>query len=558
MRQEVAAHGLELVVFPELAICGYPPKDLLLQHGFVESCEAAVESLAHNLRGVRGSDGKGVCVVVGTPRRVPGGTANSLAVIQTDGGGVSFYDKRLLPTYDVFDEDRYFVPGEVAGVVEVGGKRVGLAICEDLWRGEDAGFASRYSVAGAADPILDVQSGLAAMGVNMVVSPSASPFVVGKGGIHSAIVARHAQRLGVPVMSVNQSGGNDELVFDGHAFCYNGSGQLVAGGALFGETTTVVTLGASPLPGNISVREGGEDGDVQDLFDALVTGIRDYLRKCGFHRAILGLSGGIDSALTASLAVAAVGAKNVRGLAMPSKYSSDHSVADALELAQRLGMACDVTSIQEAVDAAGRLADGVFASMGERGLGVVLPDLAEENVQSRVRGLLLMAASNRTGSIVLTTGNKSELAVGYCTLYGDMNGGLAVLSDVSKQWVYRLSRFINARHQRLGFSQPPIPQRTIDKAPSAELRPDQKDQDSLPPYAQLDALIEGYVERRESLEEVLAAAAKAGGPSPEEVRRVVRLIDLAEYKRKQAATGLKVTSIAFGSGRRWPIAWQRD
>ena len=540
----------DLVVFPELAVCGYPPKDLLLQSGFVERCERAVAGMGARLP-------TGVTVLVGTPRRVGGGgVANSLAVVGSGGGGggggggqVRYYDKRLLPTYDVFDEDRYFTPGEKGVVVNIGGVRVGVAVCEDLWRGEDAGFAARY--AGGVDPMAE----LARMGIDVIISPSASPFVLGKGHRHRDIVAGHARRWGVPVMSVNQSGANDELVFDGHAFCYDAAGKLAMDGALFGEAMSLVELGGGEGgvrvvgASNVSLERGARSGE-RDLFDALVVGIRDYLRKCGFKKVLIGLSGGIDSALTCALAVAAVGREAVMGLAMPSKYSSGHSVEDALELARRVQIRCEVAGIETTVAAAAGMGDAVFEVLGERRLGERLPDIAEENLQSRVRGMLLMTVSNRTGAMVLTTGNKSEMAVGYCTLYGDMNGGLAVLSDVSKQWVYRLSSYINTEFEACGFSGPPIPERTMTKAPSAELRPDQKDQDSLPPYDVLDEIIAGYVERRLSVKEI----GEASGIDLSTVSRIVRMIDLAEYKRKQAAIGLKVTSVAFGSGRRWPIA----
>jgi NH3-dependent NAD+ synthetase len=378
--------------------------------------------------------------------------------------------------------------------------------------------------------------------------------VLGKAGRHRDIVRGHAAKHGVTVASVNQLGGNDELVFDGHAFAYSASGDLIANTIPFdlvaGERDLVAITDHPP-----TLKAPSRPLEL-DLYDALVTGIRDYLAKTGFRGAIIGLSGGIDSALTAVLADAAMrqlpGATGVLGVAMPSRYSSDHSVHDALELAANLGIPCHVTPIQESVEASRVLADGLFDAMGEPRLGLTLPDLAEENLQSRLRGTLLMTLSNRTGRIVLTTGNKSEMAVGYCTLYGDMNGGLAVLADVTKMWVYRLSRWINANHAMLGFRTPPIPQRTIDKAPSAELRPDQKDQDSLPPYDVLDAVIEQYVEQRREPAEIIAA-----GFDEATVRRVVRLIDLSEYKRRQAAIGLKVTSVAFGTGRRFPIAWRR-
>jgi NAD+ synthase (glutamine-hydrolysing) len=533
--RQAAGKGAQIVVFPELALCGYPPRDLLLQSGFVEKCEAAAQTLL----GL--STELGILIVAGTPRRIaPHAIANSLAVAQPGATDVIYYDKRLLPTYDVFDEDRYFVNGSDAVIVTFKGVRIGLTICEDLWRGEDAGFASRYQ--GVSDPVAE----LVARGVDLIVSPSASPFVLGKNGKHRAIVAGHARSRGVCVASVNQLGGNDDLVFDGHAFCYDASGELCCDGPLFVGDITYVTFPSSAKV-TLTPRE-----PAADLFAALCLGVTDYLRKCGFSKAVLGLSGGIDSALTAAIACAAIGPENVTGIMMPSKYSSEHSVSDARQLAANLGMRSEVLPIAGCVQTASDAVNNIFRTLAQPALGATLPDITEENLQSRLRGTLLMAVSNRTGAIVLTTGNKSEMAVGYCTLYGDMNGGLAVLSDVNKQWVYTLSRWLNDNYVQAGFAAPPIPVSSIEKPPSAELRPDQTDQDSLPPYEVLDALIEGYVEEHRSPQELVDSGFDAAL-----VKRITRMIDLAEYKRKQAAVGLKVTAVAFGPGRRWPIAWRR-
>ncbi len=527
--------GAELVVCPELALCGYPPKDLLLQEGFIGAGVEAAREIGEKHTG-------GITAVFGAalPRdrsRPRGPIANSLLAYR-DGKLLAWYDKRLLPTYDVFDEDRYFEPGDAAAVVEVAGTRVGLAICEDLWRGDDAGFSSRY--AGAPDPVGE----LVAQGAKVIVAPSASPFVLGKTDKHRAIVRGHARAHGVHVASLNQLGGNDELVFDGHAIAYDPSGRLIAHGELFRGELTVVDLG-----GARGLDEPEAEAEAL-LFDALVLGIRDYLGKTGFRSAILGLSGGIDSALTAVLGVAALGREHVRGVAMPGEYSSGHSREDAVELAERLGIACPVVPIDGAMRGFRGMLDPAFRALSLAPLGASLPDLAEENLQSRIRGTILMAMSNRSGAMVLTTGNKSELAVGYCTLYGDMNGGLAVLSDVSKQWVYRLSRWINTNHASRGFSRAPIPERSLTKAPSAELRPNQTDQDSLPPYEVLDEIIERYVEGRQAP----ATIVRESGHDAATVARCVRMIDLSEYKRRQAAIGLKVTSVAFGTGRRFPVA----
>lgn len=541
----------DVVVLPELCISGYPPKDLLLERGFVEACHAA----AHQLGEQRS---RGITVVFGCPLPAPGGGCTNSLLVYRDGARLARYDKRLLPTYDVFDEDRYFTPGGNAAVIESQGRTLGLTICEDLWRGEDAGFASRY--AGSPDPVAEAVGA----GANILLSPSASPFVLGKGRKHRDILAAHAKKHAIPVLSVNQLGGNDELVFDGHAYAFGPDGSLACETPRFsgdpltieldaqGTITPVIsTVGATP-PGasrRAPLRDG-EPADDAPLFHALVLGVRDYLSKTGFRSALIGLSGGIDSALTATIAVAALGPANVLGIAMPSRYSSSHSVEDAQDLARRLGIRCVLAPIAPGVTGSASTADAAFHQLGEACLGAALPDIAEENLQSRVRGTLLMTISNRTGAIVLTTGNKSELAVGYCTLYGDMNGGLAVLSDVTKQWVYRLSRWINANAAAIGFAGPPIPNRTIDKPPSAELRPNQTDQDSLPPYDVLDEIIQRRVNARQSPAEIVAAT----GFEPSLVARITRLISLAEYKRKQAAIGLKVTTVAFGSGRRMPIA----
>ncbi|MFA6044706.1 MAG: NAD+ synthase [Phycisphaerales bacterium] len=548
------AAGSHVVVLPELCISGYPPKDLLLERGFIEACEAAGRKLGEQ-------HSQGLTIIFGCPLAAPGGSCTNSLLVYRDGTRLARYDKRLLPTYDVFDEDRYFTPGHTPVVID----GLGLAICEDLWRGEDAGFASRYS--GSPDPVAEAVRA----GAKILLSPSASPFVLGKGQKHRDILAAHARTHRIPVLSVNQLGGNDELVFDGHAYAFAPDGSLACESVLFSGNPLTIEVDADPLtpelrlceapgsstqtppgPSRTQVRRQGDTTPSDDalLFHALTLGVRDYLAKTGFASALIGLSGGIDSALTAVIAAAAIGATNVLGVAMPSHYSSTHSVEDAQDLARRLGVRCILAPIAPGVTGSASIADAAFHQLGEKCLGATLPDIAEENLQSRIRGTLLMTLSNRTGAIVLTTGNKSELAVGYCTLYGDMNGGLAVLSDVTKQWVYRLSRWINANATTLGFATPPIPQRTIDKPPSAELRPNQTDQDSLPPYDVLDEIIERRVNARQSPAEIVAATGFDTGV----VARITRLISLAEYKRKQAAIGLKVTTVAFGSGRRMPIA----
>lgn len=542
--------GADLLVCPELCLTGYPPKDLLMHEGFLDEALSQAKSLAESLASRLP---QGLTVVVGLPLAcdTSPGITNSLVVLR-GGAIIARYDKRLLPTYDVFDEDRYFVPGSRACVVDVGpaGRttRVGLSICEDLWRGEDAGFASRYL--DAPDPVAD----LIRSGAQVIINPSASPFVLGKSARHRDILRRHATNHRVHVASVNQVGGNDDLVFDGHSCVIDPAGSLIAAARGFESELLVIELDTSSTPSSARTLPPLADpalGAPEELaFHALRRGVADYCRKTGFKSVLLGLSGGIDSALTACIASAALGPANVLGVGLPGPFSSDHSVEDARQLGDNLGVHFEIVQINSAFEAMRPPLDHAFRAINQPALGASLPDLAEENLQSRLRGVVLMALSNRSGSLVLTTGNKSELAVGYCTLYGDMNGGLAVLSDVSKQLVYRLSRFINDQHSRLGFATPPIPERSITKPPSAELRPDQTDQDSLPPYDVLDEIIDRYVEQRQHPARIVREA----GFDAALVDRVTRMIDLAEYKRTQAATGLKITSVAFGPGRRVPIA----
>lgn len=528
--------GADLVVLPELVVCGYPPRDLLGVEGFVERCAEAAHAVGSSHTG-------GLTAVIGTPlARGDGPVANGLLVYR-DNRLVERYEKRLLPTYDVFDEDRYFEPGERAVVVEVAGVRVGLAVCEDLWRGEDAGFAGRY--AGAPDPVAE----LARAGVGLLAVPSASPFVLGKHARHREILARHARSLGVPVASVNQCGGNDDLLFDGRSCVIGADGSTLAEAAAFAEDLVVLDLAGARAIGPPRI------DDERLVIEALTTGVRDYLGKCGFKSACLGLSGGIDSALVATIAARALGAEAVLGAAMPGPFSSEGSVTDAYALAENLGVRCVTMPIGPGFEGHRGTLDAAFGKLGQATLGASLPDLTQENLQSRVRGALMMGVSNRTGALLLTTGNKSELAVGYCTLYGDMNGGLAVISDLPKGLVFRVSRYLNTHHAELGFRVAPIPESTLTKAPSAELAPGQFDSDSLPAYDVLDEIVERHVERRQSSERITAETGFDTGV----VARICRLIDLNEYKRRQLAVGLKVTHAAFGPGRRMPIAqrWVR-
>lgn len=534
--REARDAGAALVVLPELALSGYPPKDLLLVPAFVEACLARSEEIAR-------ATADGGVLVFGTPLLdAESQTLRNALVVCRDGRIEVRYDKRLLPTYDVFDEDRYFQPGDRAVVVEVGGVRVGLSICEDLWRGYDVGHGGRY--AGSADPVTE----LVTQGAQIIVNPSASPFVMGKHDRHRAIVAEHANRHGIPVLAVNQLGANDELIFDGSAWGVDGEGRVLGANTAFGADLAIIETDAD-------ISSASADGSptpqatMRRLIEALTLGVRDYSRKTGFASVCLGLSGGIDSAVTAAIAQRALGAEHVTGLALPGKYSTDHSIRDAEALAERLGVRMERVPIAEPYDGFESVLNGLFREIDQPALGERLPDITEENLQSRVRGVVLMALSNRTGALLLTTGNKSELAVGYCTLYGDMNGGLGVISDVPKTVVFEMARFMNEHFEELGFAQAPIPENSITKPPSAELAPDQKDTDSLPPYEVLDEIIRRHVELFEWPDEIV----RETGFDPAVVERIVRLIALNEYKRKQTPVGLKVTGVAFGTGRRMPI-----
>ena len=507
--------GADLVVVPELAVTGYPPRDLLLKSGFIENNLEVVKRLAAGV----GETGLLVgCVGLNEGR--PGRDATNSAALLHEGRMTAARTKTLLPTYDVFDEDRYFEPSSGNLPVEFKGHKLGLTICEDAWNDEKFWRDRRYH----QDPVAQ----LVEEGADYLINISASPWHLGKGRMRRDMLASLAVKSARPILYCNAVGGNDELVFDGRSLAFNGKGGVLASGASFAEDFVVVDLEDAPA---IDLKE---TTDEELLHDALALGIRDYLGKCGFKAAVIGLSGGIDSAVSASLAVAALGAENVRGVAMPSQYSSPGSVDDARALAENLGIQFDVIPIRTAFDALKEELAPTFEGRPE--------DVTEENMQARLRGLILMSISNKFGSLVLTTGNKSELAVGYCTLYGDMCGGLAVISDVPKTMVYRLANWIN-REQEL------IPRATIKKPPSAELRPDQKDEDSLPPYDILDGILERYVVQGNSVPEIIG-----DGYDEETVQRIARLVDLNEYKRRQAAPGLKVTSKAFGVGRRIPVA----
>lgn len=514
---EARGRGADLCVLPELAVCGYPPHDLLERGRFVAENLESVDSMARDTRGI--------AVVVGHVR--PRATAavgkpleNAVSLL-ANGSVVSTHGKTLLPTYDVFDEARYFEPASQVSLTELGGIKLGLTVCEDAWN--PAGFWDKplYD----RDPVAE----LVAQGAQLILNVSASPFTLAKRAARPAMLAAHARAHGVPVLLVNQVGGNDDLIFDGRSLAIGADGAVIAAGAEFKEDLVFV----EPFAGRGDIRSPLED-DEAAVLEALVLGTRDYAHKCGFSKAVLGLSGGIDSALVAAIAVRALGPENVLGVTMPTRYSSSGSVADSRDLANRLGMELKVVPIEAMF---GTFLEHLSPLWPDRE-----PDTTEENVQARIRGVVLMALSNKLGHLLLTTGNKSEMATGYCTLYGDMAGGLAVISDVPKTMVYRLCRKLN-QHREV------IPTAIIDKPPSAELRPDQKDEDSLPPYPVLDAILERLVDDGLSVSDVIAT-----GFDPVIVAEVARLVRLNEYKRRQAPPGLKVTSKAFGLGRRMPLA----
>lgn len=515
--QSLVAQGAELVVFPELVVCGYPPRDLLFKRRFVSDVEASLAEIAAQVGEVP--------ALIGTVAANPSGRGRSCynaAAFCHQGKVVQTAHKCLLPTYDVFDEDRYFEPAEQCTVIEHRGRRIGVTICEDIWTHPNISTRRLYH---GLRPVKQ----LAAQNCDLMVNLSASPWHHGKGHVRQALVTDAAKLLGCPVVYVNAVGGNDELIFDGRSLVADARGTVTFGLAAFHEDLEVIdTTAQQPLLD----RSFAQD-DMKDMFDALVLGLRDYAHKSGFKRALVALSGGIDSALVAVIAAEAFGRENLIGVSLPSAISSQHSRDDARILAEHLGIRFETIAIADAVNACEAALGPVFAGRP--------PDVTEENIQARIRGVLMMALSNKFGSLLLTTGNKSEVAVGYCTLYGDMAGGLAVISDVFKTQVYALARWLNREEEV-------IPWNTINKAPSAELRPGQKDQDSLPPYEQLDAILQAYVEEGLSRRDLI----DKGFPA-DVVADVARKVDLNEYKRKQAAPGLKITPLAFGVGRRIPI-----
>lgn len=510
---ELSAAGADVVIAPELSITGYPPQDLLFKSRFVPDNLLALERLHAHVRET--------ALIVGfvdRNRASHGRPFHNAAAVLQQGQTPAVAYKSLLPTYDVFDEARYFEPATHHALVVIGGQKVGVTICEDIWTQE---YLPHPLYLG--DPVAE----LAAAGVSCILNLSASPFQIGKSVRRQAMICGLAAKYKLPIFYCNAVGGNDQLIFDGNSLAVNSAGNVVWQGTSFTETTAVVDTQAPAI--DIKPCD-----DMADLHDALILGLRDYMAKCGFKKCVLGLSGGIDSALTAYIAAEAVGPENVMGVAMPTEFSSGHSISDADQLAANLGLEYLKIPIQESFATFKAQMAPVFSGLAE--------DATEENMQARLRGLTLMSLSNKFGSLLLTTGNKSELAVGYCTLYGDMCGGLAVISDVPKTMVYRLSRYINREREI-------IPVNSIEKPPSAELRPDQKDQDTLPPYDLLDEILALYVEENLSGADIISR-----GFDESTVRWIVRRVDLNEYKREQAAPGLKVTGRAFGIGRRMPIA----
>ena len=518
--REAVARGAEVVVFPELSVNGYPPRDFVEKESFLDRTQQELERLTAETADLNAVL---VCGYVGRANSDTGKKATNSAALIERGSVIFRQHKMLLPTYDVFDEARWFVPASKQSLHEVQGRQAAITICEDAWN--DKQFQERRLY--LRDPVEE----LAQSGAELLLSINASPYHMGKRELRRNLFARAAQRYRIPVVYVNQVGGNDQLVFDGSSFAMDASGRVIASAASFAEDLVLVDIDS----GAGDLHDSFQD-ECDAVYEALVLGTRDYIRKCGFSKVLIGLSGGIDSSLVAAIAVDAVGAENVTGVGMPGPFSSDHSVTDARDMARNLGIRFEVVSITPMYDRFVEALAPVFAG--------AKPDVTEENLQSRLRGMTLMAMSNKTGALVLTTGNKSELAVGYCTLYGDMCGGLAVISDVPKTLVYRLSRVANKRRRNA------IPENVFIKPPSAELRPDQKDSDSLPEYDLLDRILKGYVEDAQSATKI----AEETDADVQLVRDIINKVDRNEYKRQQAAPGLKVTTKAFGIGRRFPIA----
>jgi NAD+ synthase (glutamine-hydrolysing) len=508
--EQLIGQGVDLVVYPELFLCGYPPRDLLLKEKFGDDLKDALQVFAATTGPVP--------ALIGFPEKATHSKKQFFynAAAWCEKGIVKqTFHKRLLPTYDVFDETRYFKPGEKNFFIQYKDKKIAVTICEDIWNIQQGEYDS--------DPIDEI----AGQKPDLLLNLSASPWYLNKDRYRIELLREVAQKCNCPIVYLNAVGGNDELVFDGMSMSVNRKGELVSISDSFQERIEVHDLN------DINESPNPPDTSMESLRKALVLGVRDYAHKSGFSKGLIGLSGGIDSAVTAAIAVEALGCENIIGISLPSSISSQHSKDDAAELAQNLGITYHTLPIQSIVDSANSELQPIFENRAT--------DVTEENIQARSRGLLLMAVSNKLGALLLTTGNKSELAVGYCTLYGDMCGGLAVISDVPKTQVFKLARHLNQ-------DQIVIPINTIEKPPSAELRPDQKDSDSLPEYETLDAILQSYIEDGKSIETIIE-----NGFDGETVQKITRLVDINEYKRNQAAPGIKTTPLAFGVGRRIPI-----
>lgn len=526
-----ASQGTRLLLTPELSLCGYPPRDLLLYPGFVELMLAEVENLATKLP-------KNLAVLVGIvdPNPQAGEIGqkplfNSIALLE-NGKVKQIFHKRLLPTYDVFDEDRYFEPGRESNIFILNENnqeiRIGVTICEDLWNDEEFWGKRSYE----QNPLQD----LVVSGVDLIVNLSASPYSVSKQKVREAMLSHAARRYEKPIIYTNQVGANDDLIFDGNSVAFNQGGELKLRAVSFAKDLQIIEWNNEQKDLLKATIAPQRETEAEEIWSALVMGVRDYATKCGFRQVVIGLSGGIDSALVAAIAAAALGVENVLGVLMPSPYSSEHSLTDAQALVKNLGIKSQKLPIGEIMKTYDRSLEPLFTG-SEFGV-------AEENIQSRIRGNLLMAIANKFGYLLLSTGNKSEIAVGYCTLYGDMNGGLAAIADVPKTRVYSLCRWLNRTREV-------IPENIINKPPSAELKPGQLDQDSLPPYEILDEILDRIIHQHESAAQITSA-----GHDPEIVAKVIKLVARAEFKRRQAPPGLKITDRAFGSGWRMPIASQ--
>ncbi|MEI1374456.1 NAD+ synthase [Nostoc sp. UHCC 0926] len=523
--QRAASSGVRLLLTPELSLCGYPPRDLLLNPSFVEAMGITLQNLAQDLP-------PNLAVLVGIVEQnlkasITGSKTlfNSMALLE-NGKVKQVFHKRLLPTYDVFDERRYFEPGLQANYFTLDNIHIGVTICEDLWNDEEFWGKRSYAV----NPIAD----LAILGVDLIVNLSASPYTVGKQQFRETMLRYSAVRFQQPIIYANQVGGNDDLIFDGRSFALNRLGEIMCRTRGFDTDLVVVEFDEAQRDLQLGSVAPAYESEDEEIWQALVLGVRDYARKCRFSKVVLGLSGGIDSAIVAAIATAALGKENVLGVLMPSPYSSEHSISDAVALAENLGIKTNLLPIGELMQGFDQTLDDLFAGT-EFGL-------AEENIQSRIRGNLLMAIANKFGYLLLSTGNKSEMAVGYCTLYGDMNGGLAVIADVPKTRVYSLCQWLNRNNEI-------IPQNVLTKPPSAELKPGQVDQDSLPPYEILDDILQRLIHNHQSAAQIVTA-----GHDPVIVDRVIQMVARAEFKRRQAPPGLKITDRAFGTGWRMPIA----